>query len=391
MMLFWKESKKTIGSLMFLLYAAALLVLYISQFVPETAALPTPPRQGEEESYGSIKKEVPEILMPAAIEGLLCEYQSESYTAYPYGFYKSVRLKEKERLEMAAILEELTGLTEAEADRFKEHGISETLSYERFKELMNRADELIGGGSNYSERYLLQNFCMIPMTYEEALAEYEETVDEKNVAESYTRLYCDYMGIGLGILPVFVCAGLWMLDKRSRMEQLIYVRKISSAKLILTRYLALFCCMMLPLIVTFAHAMYRVGRLCPEKEIFFVRAFGLAVLWLLPELMMVSASGALISELWSPFPAILLQGIWWYASVGANELTGDITKTTLLIRHNTLGAGALFQSQTADFLQNRAGYAVLALLSVVCLIVVYENKRKGGPRPKKRQTGGRIL
>lgn len=403
-MLFWKECKKTVCSLTFLIYAAAAVIMYISQFLPETRAPLDMPRPEAAEGYGSIEKEMPEILMPAAVKELLCEYLEGSYTAYPYGFYKTVRLKERDSLEMAAILQELTGLTREELDGFTEyepenyepvfdengtasvvfHGavlpeyrIPEQLSYEHFKELMKRADGIIGGGSRYSEQYLLSNFSQIPMTYEEALAEYEEAVDEKNVAETYARLYCDYMGIALGIFPVFVCAGLWTMDKRSWMEPLIYARKISSARLILTRYLAMVCSMALPVVITFAHALLCVGGLYPDKKISYVGALWTAAVWLLPELMTVSALGALISELISPFLAIFVQGVWWYASLEANSLCGSITEHTLLLRHNTLGASTLFWGQMENFLHNRAGYMLLSLLLAAGVALIYARKRKG--------------
>ncbi len=375
-MLFWKECKKTICSLMFVLYAAAVIFMYISQFAPELNAPLTKPQPGE--TYDSVKKEVPEVLMPAATESLIREYLAGIYTAYPFLFYKAVKLKESDSMKIAEIIEELTGITGQELNDFTEYQISENVSYERFKELMKQADEIIGGGSKYSEQYLIANFSLIPMSYEDALEEYETVTDEKNIAESYSRLYCDYMGIALSIIPVFVCGGLWQMDKKSRMEQLVYSRRISSAKLMLIRYLAMVICMLIPVLLTFIHAMIGVYGLYPEKDIYFGKAAGLALIWLLPEIMIVSGIGALISELFSPFLAVFVQGIWWYAALGKNELTGSITKYTLIIRHNTLGQPVLFESQFNNFIENRIGYMLLSLLSAGLLIFVYDKVRRGG-------------
>lgn len=375
-MLFWKECKKTICSLMFVLYAAAVIFMYISQFIPELDASLAKPQPGG--TYNSIKKEVPEVLMPAATESLIGEYLAGSYTAYPFLFYKEVKLKESDSIKIAKILEELTGIAGQELNDFTEYQISENVSYERFKELMRQADEIIGGGSRYSEQYRIANFSTIPMSYEEALEEYETVTDEKNIAESYSRLYCDYMGIALSIIPVFVCAGLWQMDKKSRMEQLVYSRRISSAKLMLIRYLAMVICMLIPVLLTFIHAMLGVSALYPEKNICFGKAAGLALIWLLPEIMIVSGIGALISELISPFFAVFVQGIWWYAALEKNELTGSITKYSLMIRHNTLGQPALFELQFNNFMQNRITYMLLSLFSAGILIFVYDKVRRGG-------------
>lgn len=377
-MLFWKECKKTICSLMFVLYSVAVIFMYISQFGPELDAPLAKPQPGG--TYNSVKKEVPEVLMPAATESLIGEYLAGSYIAYPFLFYKEVKLKESDSIKIAEIIEELTGITGQELNDFTEYQVAENVSYERFKELMKQADEIIGGGSKYSEQYLITNFSLIPMSYEEALEEYETVTDEKNIAESYSRLYCDYMGIALSIIPVFVCGGLWQMDKKSRMEQLVYSRRISSAKLITIRYLAMVICMLIPVLLTFIHAMLGVSALYPEKNICFGKAAGLALIWLLPEIMIVSGTGALISELISPFFAVFVQGIWWYAALEKNELTGSITKYTLMIRHNTLGQPALFELQFNNFIQNRIDYMLLSLLSAGLLIFVYDKIRQGGFR-----------
>lgn len=402
-MLFLKECKKTICSLTFVLYAAVIFVMYVSQFTTELES-PIRKPSPEDSYYGSIVKEVPEVLMPAAVESLISEYLAGSYTAYPFMFYKEVKLKESDTAQIAGIIEELTDITRSELEHFTEYEpggyygqtdengnsmmvykeavlpeyhLSEDISYDRFKELMTRADEIIGKGSKYSEKYLLSNFSQVPMTYEDALAEYEELMDEHHIAEGYMRLYCDYLGIDLAIMPVFVCVGLWQMDKRSRMEQLIYSRKISSAKLIITRYLALVGCMVVPVALTFCHAMIGLHNLYPDKNIGFGKAAGLSVMWLLPSITIVVSVGALISELLSPLLAIFVQGAWWYAALGMNELTGSITKYTLVIRHNNLGKTRIFQEQLQDFIWNRTGYFILSLILVGVVIFVYEKARKG--------------
>ena len=402
-MLFLKECKKTICSLTFALYVFTIFAMYATQYIPEldfSISRPSP----NDSSFGSIVKEVPEVLMPAAVESLISEYLAGSYTAYPFGFIKKVRLKESDTVKIAEIIEELTDITGSELDQFTEYKpggyygdtdengkmmmvyreavlpeyhLSEDISYEHFKELMRQVDEIIGKGSKYGEKNLISNFSQVPMTYEDALAEYEELMEEHNIAKAYMRLYCDYLGIDLAIMPIFVCVGLWQMDKRSRMEQLIYSRKVSSAKLIIARYLALVGCMAVPVALTCIHAMIGLHNLYPEKNIYFGEAAGLVIMWLLPSIMIVVSVGALITELLSPFWAIFLQGVWWYASLGMNELTGTITKHTLLIRHNNLGKTRLFQQQFGDFIWNRTGYFILSLVLVGLLIFVYEKIRKG--------------
>ncbi len=420
--LYAKECKKVICSLTFLLYTAAIFAMYYTQFHSELSGAETEPKPGFA-SYGMTEREVPEILMPRALDQLMLEYLQNSYTAYPIGFYKEVHLVEKKRQKMADIICELTGQTRAELnnqedenDGFEEDGafrfevggedgiwasddnsfvvggdrnpvekesshleysLSETITYERFRELMREADKLIGGGSRYSDKYIVFNFSQVPKTYEEALEEYRQLVDEDKITGGYARLYCDYVGFMLGVLPVFVAVSLMQLDRKARMEQLVYSRRISSAKLIFSRYAALVTAMFLPIIITAAMAQAKVIGFYPDAKMDMFAFARYTVLWMLPTLMAVSAVGMLLTELASGLIAILLQGAWWFTGMFSSALTGDIGKFNLTIRHNSLYKLDTFQEQYGDFLFNRAFYTVLAILLAALTAVIYEQKRRG--------------
>lgn len=402
-MLFLKECKKVICSLTFLLYVAVVVVMYGTQFASELKEPIEAPEIGAE-WYGTKEADLPEVVMPEATESLMEEYLRGSYDAYPHMFYKQVKLKEKDSAKIAAILEELTGLTKAELDGFEnyerggyygtvdeegkqvmyykspvlpEYTLSEQVSYERFKELMQQADEIIGGGSKYRADMLLEYFGKVPMTYEDALEDYEEVMKEDNLPHAYLRLFSDYAGIDLAIIPVFVCVALWQLDKRSRMEALVYSRKRSSFGIVLTRYAALICCMAVPVLLTLLHTVISIVRLYPELDISFGGAVGMSLLWLLPGITMVTALGALLTELVSPLIAIFAQGAWWYLALETTDLVGQITKYTLIIRHNSMGDLSVFEAQYGNFLWNRWFYLGLSVVLLLATVLVYEWKRKG--------------
>ena len=85
-MLFFKECKKVICSLTFFLYVAVVVVMYGTQFA---SALNEPierPKIGAE-WYGTKEADLPEVVMPAAVESLVDEYLKGSFDAYPYMFY----------------------------------------------------------------------------------------------------------------------------------------------------------------------------------------------------------------------------------------------------------------------------------------------------------------
>lgn len=402
-MLFFKECKKVICSLTFFLYVAVVVVMYETQFA---SALNEPierPKIGAE-WYGTKEADLPEVVMPAAVESLVEEYLKGSFDAYPHMFYKQIKLKERDSLKMAAVIEELTGLTKAELDSFEdyemggyfstigengrqemyfqppvlpEYKLSSSVSYKRFKELMGEADEIIGGGSKYKEETLLQYFGKVPMTYEDAVEDYEELMSEDNLPKAYLRLFSDYAGIDLAIIPVFVCVALWQLDRRSRMEALVYSRRSSSLKIVMTRYAALICCMAVPVLLTLLHTVVSMARLYPELSITFGKAVGDTLLWLLPSITVVTALGAFLTELVSPLIAIFVQGAWWYLALESTDLVGEITKHVLIIRHNSLGSIRLFEAQYGNFMWNRWFYVGISLVLLILTILVYEWKRRG--------------
>lgn len=400
-MLFLKECKKVLFSLTFLIYFLTVLAMYFTQFhsdCDETLEMPVPGSN----DYGMISKEIPEILMPAAVESLVSEYLSGSFTAYPYGFIKYVKLTEKKRTQIAEIISEVSGISTQELDSFEgfeqggyimdENGsflyqepvipkanISEDLTYEHFRELMQEADRIIGGGSKYSDEFIVGNFSRVPQTYEDALAEYEQFLNEDKITGAYARLYCDYLGIVMAVLPVFVAASLANLDKKSRMEQLAYSRKISSAKLIFTRFIALVAVMMIPVILTAVIANNMVSSLYSGYTLDHFAIFRYALFWLVPNIMTASAVGMLVTEFSSGLLAIFLQGAWWFTSVfsSAGRLTGGIGKFTLDMRHNSLTGHDVFFAQWDNIVFNRIFFTAISFAGIALTVFIYEQKRRG--------------
>lgn len=402
-MLFLKECKKVLCSLTFLLYVIVVVVMYGTQFAGTLNEPVERPKAGAE-WYGTKEADLPEVVMPEAVESLVEEYVRGTFDTYPYMFYKQVKLKENESEKLSAIIEELTGLTKTELDGFEgyerggyittgdengnpvtyyqppvlpEYELSEAVSYERFKKLMQDADEIIGGGSKYQEDKLLDYFGQVAMTYEDAVSEYEEIMEGDNLPKSYLRLFSDYAGIDLAIIPVFVCVALWQADKRSRMEALVYSRKSASYSIVLNRYFALVCCMAVPVLLTLLHAVISIAGLYPGMSPAFSEALGETVLWLLPSIAAVTAVGAFLTELISPLTAIFAQGVWWYLALASAELVGDVSKFDLIIRHNTMTSFDVFMSQYGDFVWNRWFYLVLSAVLVLLTVLIYEWKRGG--------------
>lgn len=379
-MLFLKECRKILFSFPFVLYFIATAAMYFTQFDSDCDEPLQKPVEGME-SYGMTVKEIPELVMNGAAESLVEEYLAGSYQTYPYGFLKNVRLKEKDRTRMAQIIEEITGITKEELEASEEYGevkLSKEMTYENFKERMQEADRILGGGSRYSGNFLLQ-FSRVPKTYEDAMEEYEQFRQRDGITGAYARLYCDYLGIVLSILPVFPAVFLAGMDERTRMEPLVYCRKISPLKLVFTRYSALIAVLHLPVVLTAVLAHIRVLGLYPGAEVKPFAIFLYALLWLSPNILTAAAVGMLSTELFSGFAGILVQGVWWFFSVmaGTQGLTGMIGRFTLVMRHNNLLGSEIFEAEWETVLFNRVFFTVFSLAAVGVTAVVFEAKRRG--------------
>lgn len=428
MTLFGKELGRVFRAPVYWLAVAALALFLFSQEVLPFSAdhdLLAEPQPGQA-SYGTQAVEDPVRIMPAAVRSLLEEYQSNLYTAYPIGFYRQVRLPEDRQAQMAALLSQLTGVPadalptvdadgggplEAGADLQSDgsggyvvvqperrppatdNGVQprEDLTYEAFLALLRQADALIGGGSKYGEAYLVSNFGQTPLTYEQALERYRAVQEQDRFTGAYARLFSDYAGVFLSLLPVFVSTALWLQDRRAKAGPLLYVRRVSSGRLVAARYAAqtvalLLAALLLALCATAPTWGFYPGQ--PSAPLAFL-AYGLG--WLLPSILVAAAVGMFWTVLTDTPVALLLQGLWWFWDInrGVGDFDGGYGLWQLIPRHNTLGQAQLFWDHLGQLAANRLLLTGLAALLVLATVAVYEQKRRGALHGNTR--GKRLL
>ena len=399
--LFKKECRTLFKSLIFWLYVLALCLFFFSQM--GTITFESKPEPGQEGSYGYKLSDRKEDQMSGTL-GLLAEsWMQDSFTTAPVGFTKKVTLNEEEKEEIASILTKDTGLSTEEIqnryDQWEEENTAkmpdgsmmfldgnfslepkEGLDYEEFLKDMDEVCEILGPGSDFTEDHIRQN-AMVEMTYEDALKEYENLVEKDGLTGGYARLFCDYMGIILAILPVFVAATREIRDKRASMQELIYTRKASSYTIIFSRYAAICFGMFLPVLLLSFYPLAECIGFAKGKGIdLHPGAFALYSLgWLLPTILVVTALGMFVTELTQTAAGVLVQAAWWFFSVfsGEDSMGGGNYGMNLIPRHNTELNYSGFHAQFSQLVQNRVFYAVLALALVVGAAMVFEARRKG--------------
>ena len=398
--LFAKECGQMLKSLIYYLFLAAVVFFYVSQvgsFTPYSE-----PLKGQEESYGIKASSDKQQIMGATLALLAGEYEANSYTAYPVGFYKNVVLTKEKQEKIHQILMDCTGLEEGYTDAIRESseeapqtedgsyiqiaGINppllppaEDLSYDRFLRHMTKADKIIGGGTSYAADNVKNN-AKTYATYEDAKKIYDASLYTDRISRGKARLFCDYMGIVLGLLPVFLAVTRTLRDKRSMAQEVIYARRASSVTIIAARYFSAMFLTIMPLfllsLTPMLQCIYYGHQLGVSVD---VLAFGKYILgWLLPETAFVLACGFFLSESVGGPAAILVQVVLWMVSIstGGTKLVGTVG-WNLIPRFNNDQATDVWLFVFGQMVRNRLLYAGLALLFMAGTVFIYHMKRKG--------------
>lgn len=391
MMLFRIECKKIFRSAAFIVYCAISLLFFLTNYYSDCA-------DAEYSGGGSVAVEDHDRIMDGALNSLMGDYASNRYICYPYGFYKSVHLKEKKRDKVKEYLKEIAGVDDKGFEEILSKGevyyegystekmysyhdipVKEGFEYERFCEIMADVDDMLGGGSIYVPENLMYSFSLVPMPEEDINAEQDAFIKEDKITGGLARLFSDYVGIDLGILPVFAAAWLTAADRKRRMHELVYTRDISSVKLVFTRYAALLFTMFIPVAAEMLIALIQALVVYRGESMDMLAFFKLPMIWLIPILMFSTAVGVLLTEVFSSPVAILVQVVIWFHSVVMTDfpLSGEAGKFTLVCRHNTAFGREIFLAGMDDFIFSRIFWTIVSLAMMLLAAAVYSAKRGG--------------
>ena len=382
-------------------------------------------------------------MMIGATKLLMYNYRDNCYQYYPFGYVKEKTMSAKEQAVILQYLMELTGLSEQELAGAKDGAgdtndtnigdvpisgggafvlepgkgdinedgqfiirpdewqyvpsdgtSSETpsqssgsfeiqVSFERFKEIMEEVNQMIGRNSYFSWTMLKLYYFGNDM--EEAPIterQHREFYEDDHVTGAFARYYCDSISSVVLFLPAFVIVDLMLRDKRRKMQGLTYPRTISSAKMICTRYTAAVFMTMLPILILPVKSLVVLMRYCGNIG---VSADALAfikytLVWILPTVLLIMAISLLVTVLLENYTAILLAGlIWLIGKPTIDKLEGgNYGPFDLIIRHNTLKGYGRMMENIQMLALNRITISVIALALVGLAVFVYSKKRKGG-------------
>lgn len=377
--LFLKECRMMLKSVIFYVLSICIIGFVLNQMGGFNFSKPTP----NDKSFGYKQTTDAKIMIDETITSLIDEYGSNDYQTYPIGFEKRVHLNKEKQDELAKQIEKYTGnkikqgekATNNEEENVK---IKEDIDYKQFISDMSLVDKILGGGSRYSEDSIKKH-AEVPKTYEDAVKDYNSKVNEDHISAAYARNFCDYMGIVLGILPIFLAVSRCISDKKSKAEDLIYSSSASSFSIIISRYAAVIVMLLIPVIIAAvlvdSQCIYCANSLGIEP---YYMSFTKHILgWLLPTLMFTVAVGFFVTELTGKVIGILVQAVYWFISVlSAKSLVGYVG-WNLMPRFNHTGDRDIFVAIYNELVINRACYAAVSIVLIILTVIIFNLKRTG--------------
>lgn len=233
--------------------------------------------------------------------------------------------------------------------------------------------------SGHPSYQIVRRYGMEEMSYEEAVKEFQTTINDDRVSGGFARLFCDSMSSAMGLLPVFLIVFLWMYDLKAKSSSLIYVKKLSSKKIIFTRFLSVLILVLIPNFLLSLESLIPLSKFALRNgyDINYFAYTKYIIFWLLPTIMIVLALGTFLTVITDSPIAILIQLIWWFVDRGMTGLSGDTDLYTLMLRHNTLRGSEIINAQSGMILTNRLLYMALSFIFLEITVIVFEKKRRG--------------
>lgn len=366
-----KEIVYQLRNITFYLFIAIILLFYSSQFTGDIDIKGIKPVPGQE-YYGStaITDKTEEI--KAVYKNMKSNLNTGDFLKNGLFINKTVKLSGEDKNILSAAAEKIA-VSSPDGST-----IELKVSYEEYLKIVRELDKSLGGNTPYGDKYR-KTILHRPMTYEEAMEEFNNIVNKDKITNAYGRLFGDYMGITAGIFPIFISAFVLTRDKRSRMYEIIYSRSVKSHVYVFAKFTSMVIVILLGYLIAATHASVKFGIFAAENNyiIDYFAFYKYVFLWILPTIMFTTAFGMLVSIIFgNGIAAVPVQFILWMTSI--MPLMGNYALSKILIRFNTAGRYGSYILWKQDIMMNRLFYTVLSVVLVYITSMFLSLKRGGG-------------
>lgn len=312
------------------------------------------------------------------------------------------RLKEQETNLLARIENGnyTTGeLLEMDTAEFQQLAVS--FNEKELSQLLDNVNQILGGdshfavqssvtGTNYRELCVElggynEDFGFIhkmdgsfePLTHEEMVENYQEQLSNGGYIQFFVPFLCDKISVLLCLALIFLFM-IFPLQNDGAMQELFYLKKISSFRLMINKYLSLLCMGIFPVIclAVFLDIKLNLQAIDFGFETDFVTLFVALGVTLLPEILCLTGINILASLLiHSPLVPVILQFLIFLTSVDVSY--GDYQMWRPVLRFNLKANNDLFQAYLPAILKNRSWIAMVAVILFVLSVLVYDAQKYG--------------
>ncbi|MGG5371704.1 ABC transporter permease [Enterococcus sp. AZ196] len=396
-MLLKKELRLTLRSLTYWLSVLFIGVFLLTQLGSDFFSLKQPkPNQND---YGIARTTNRKDIQRQTLFKLLQQYSNQSYNTYPLGFLKVVKPSKSDQTAIKKILEHSTGKTINELNQAQSREgngysqidpiimatkipVARNYSYPSFEEDMKEVEGLIGKGSDFSKNTYL-NQSLKQLTYQEAVKNFRTILTKDRVSGAFARMTCDYLGIILALVPVFVAVTVVLRDKRAKSQLIIYSKSISTFKLYGTRFLATFLLLLLPIILfsllPAVQSVYIAQKYQHPGDLLLFYQYILG--WTIPTIVAIVGISFLLTTVFNGLVSVLFQLCIWLISsmMSGRQIVGKIG-LNLIPRFNNIGSHDVFKSIFYELVINRTFWFLVGLLCFMVSCILADLKRKGTMR-----------
>lgn len=378
MRVFLWECRRVLASVPYWLFVAVLVLFLYSQSalpITEGQSAFVRPQPGDEQSR-FVPSYDPALIMPDAAAQLRGAWEINFFITYPppLGLYRHVTLNSRKHAELGSLLEQLYG---------SDGALRATLTWEEFVAVMQKADRLLGGGSNWEVSGLERRYGQVPAQYADLLAEYEACRENDRYTGAYARLFCDYAVIALALFGALPAVALFLQDyaRRGSVTPVLWVRRCSSFTVVAARCGALVFLQFVPVLVLDGWLTAYYTEIHGAESIDAGAFLWYSLLWLLPTLCVTVCAGALLTlATGRAIGAGLLPAAGWLSVMAGAQgglSTGSSYGSLLTPRHNAVGKYLVFRQNLPALLAGRGRAMLLAALCLALAVFILHRERRG--------------
>lgn len=228
------------------------------------------------------------------------------------------------------------------------------------------------GHINMYEDDKIKNLAAKKVLYEETLKRKEEIRKSEKVTGSYARLFADYIGIAVGFFSVFIAAFSLIRDRKYKAYEIIYTKKISSIKYVVSKYIGNVLLMMIVVLILAGYSTIDFANHYDKIDYFaFIK---ISITWILPTIMIVTSLAYILQVAFgNGILPIIVQFIYWNYSVPFSSSQYNVSK--YMIRYNSVSTLSEYQKVANDIIFNRIVITFISIVFLIGAIWIFEKKR----------------